>query len=160
MRKFLVTIILALMLFICILPVISADNTPNTDTKLFYIIDGNHLISVSPDIVVSSQNLIIFHNYLLLTMDYTYENGTTIQRQRVTNSVIQIKVYDNAHLTLTDTQNNVILDTHLHTMSLENFFRYVVPISYSQLIIPIFLAFLSSLILVVAFFINKEIKIL
>lgn len=162
MRGFIITIVLAVMLFSFILPCALANDTPNPllDTKFIYIIDGTHLSIPSNDMVISDSNLIIVHNYLILNMEYTYENGTVISTKKVISNMIQLSVYDKSHLVLTDSQNTVVLDVHLHTMSIENFFKYVVPISYSQLIMPILYAFASALLLVCAFFINKITKII
>ncbi len=166
MRSFLITIILVLTLFSFILPCVIADDTPSIlDTKFIYIIDGTHLSIPSTDMVISSPNLIIVHNYLILNMEYTYENGTVISTKKITSNMIpsnmiQLSIYDKSHLVLTDSQGSIVLDVHLHTMSIENFFKYIVPISFSSLIIPILLAFISAILLVCAFFINKESKIL
>lgn len=150
-------IALVFMLFVFISPIINADDS---DIKFTYIIDGTHLIMPSTDTVINGQKLLIVHNHIILTMKYEYENGTIIKAQKVTTDVIQLQVYDKSHLVLTDSDNNVVMDIHIHTMSVENFFKYVIPISVSQLIIPTLLAFVCAILLVSAFFINKETKLL
>jgi ribosomal protein L31 len=162
MKRFIITIILALTLFLSILPITIADDTiTNADTSNFlYIIDGTHLLSISPDVVTNSKNIFILHDYTSLKIDYRYENGSIIQMSTVKKTVIKLDIYDNTHLILTDSENNVILDMHIHAMTIENFFKYVFPLQYQQLALSVVLAFISAIILIYAFYIKKETKIL
>lgn len=160
MRKLSIIIILAFMLSFCLTPLIHADDSQPTDDKFIYVIDGMHLITISPDIVSSSHSLVLVHNYISLSLTYTYENGTVIKKQKIVTNVIQLKIYDDTHLVLTDTENNVVMDIHIHAMNIENFFKYVFPLQYQQLAVSVILAFISSAILIVAFYIKHETKII
>lgn len=162
MKRLLLTFILVLTLFTCLLPsIIAEDNTQNTETEHFiYLIDGQRLVSVSPDIVISSKNIILVHNYNIININYTSENGTVLKDGISRQNVLQLSVYENSHIILTDSENNVILDMFLHSMSIGNFFKYVLPLQYQQLVLTVVFSFIGSILLILAFYINKETKVI
>jgi len=148
---------------IIMFPVISsisiAEDT-NTEDHFIFVIDNNRLTGISPDMVVSSKNIIIVQDYLVVDIDYVAANGTVIKTGTLTGSVIKLPRVDGAHLIIKDKQNNVILESTIHEMNIANFFTYIFPMQYQQLVMSVILAFIASIVIVVAFYINKETQII
>lgn len=150
---------------IIVLPVLSgfaiADDTAEAeDTHFMFVIDNNRLTSISPDMVISSPQFIIVEDYLVVNVNYTALNGTIIKSGTVNGNVIKLSKVDGAHLIIKDKQNNIIMETTIHEMNVANFFTYVFPMQYQQLVLTVVFAFIASIIIVVAFYVNKETRIL
>lgn len=136
-----------------------ADDTA-TEEHLLFVIDGNRLISVSPDMVFSSKKIVIVQDYMVVRINYTSANGTVLKSGTITGNMITLERYDGAHLILKDKENNIIMDITVHEMNVANFFTYVFPLQYQQIIITVLLSFIASVLVVVAFYINKETRLL
>jgi len=148
--------LLALAIFISFIPQTHAESSD----KFIYFIDGKNMIDISPDVVIGSDSVLIVHSYTILHITYTCGNKTYYDDKTMIKKLFQLDIYDNAHLVITDMDNNVIVDSHIHTLNIENFLEYVFPLKYQQLAISVCLAFVVSLLFVYAYFINREIKIL
>jgi len=136
------------------------DTTTAEDDHFIFVIDNNRLASISPDMVVSGKQLIIVQDYLIVDVEYTSANGTIIKSGSVSGNVVKLPRVDGAHLIIRDRQNNVIMETTIHDMNIGNFFTYVFPMQYQQLVLSVIFAFVGSIIIVVAFYVNKETRIL
>lgn len=148
--------ILVLTMFLSFIPQVNAE----TPDKFIYFIDGKSILDISPDVVIGSDSFLVVHSYPLLRVTYTCGDEIYLDDKAIIKKVFQLNVYDNAHLVITDMDNNVIVDIHIHTMNIGNFFEYVFPLKYQQLAISVCLAFFVSILLVYAFFINRETRIL
>jgi len=136
------------------------DTATEEDTHFMFVIDNNRLTAISPDMVISSPQFIIVEDYLVVNVNYTSSNGTIIKSGAVTGNVIKLPKVDGAHLIIKDKQNNIVMETTIHEMNVANFFTYVFPMQYQQLVLTVIFAFIASIIIVVAFYVNKETRIL
>jgi len=128
--------------------------------KFIYFLDGKNVIDISANVVIGSDSILVVHSYNILTVNYVKGNETYINNARYIKKVFTLNVYDNAHLTIRDMNDNVVVDCFIHTLSIGNFFEYVFPMQYQQLAITVCLAFIVSILLVYALFVNRESRIL
>jgi len=147
---------LVLTIFLSFIPQTHAESSD----KFIYFIDGKNIIDISPDVVIGSDSVLIVHSHTILHVTYTCGNKTYYNDKIIIKKVFELKIYDNAHLVITDMDGNIIVDTNIHTLNFGNFFEYVFPLKYQQLAISVCLAFIVSILLVYALFVNREIKIL
>lgn len=125
-----------------------------------YFIDEKNILDVSSDMVIGSDTILVVHSYSMLHVTYTCGNETYFDDKIIIKKVFELTVYDDAHLVIRDMDNNVVVDCHIHTLSIENYFEYIFPLKYQQLAISVCLAFIVSILLVYVCFVNKQRKIL
>lgn len=147
---------LVLTMFLSLIPQTYAE----TSDKFIYFIDGKNIIDISPDVVIGSDSVLLVHSHNILRITYTCGNQTYYDDKTIVKKVVILDVYDNAHLVITDINDNVIVDCVIHTLNIGNFFEYVFPLKYQQLAISVCLAFIVSILLVYALFVNRETRIL
>ena len=131
-----------------------------TPESFIYFIDGKSILDISPDMVIGSDTIIVVHSYTMIQVSYTSGNKTYYDDKMFIKKVFELTVYDDAHLVIRDMDNNVIVDCHIHTLSIENYFEYIFPLKYQQLAISVCLSFIVSVLLVYACFVNKQRKIM
>lgn len=138
--------------------------TPQTQAKtpdsFIYFIDGKSILDISPDMVIGSDTIMVVHSYAMIHVTYTCGNKTYYDDKMFIKKVFELTVYDDAHLVIRDMDNNIVVDSHIHTLSIGNYFEYIFPLKYQQLAISVCLAFIVSVLLVYACFVNKQRKIM
>lgn len=147
---------LVLTMFLSLFPQSHAESSD----EFIYFLDGKNIIDISADVVIGSDSILILHSYNILTVNYVCGNQTYINNVKYIKKVFTLNIYDDAHLTIRDVDDNIIIDCYIHTLNVGNFFEYVFPLQYQQLAITVCLAFIVSIFIVYAFFINRETRIL
>lgn len=154
--RLIIFFLLVLTMFLSFIPLTNAE----TSDKFVYFIDGKNILDITSDMVIGKTTFLVIHGYSLIKITYTTINQTIYDNKTFVKPVFNLDVYDNSHLIIMDNDNNIIVDVYIHTMNIGNFFQYVFPLKYQQLAITVLLAFLVSLLLIYAFFINKVTRIL